>query len=285
MNYIKIFDPWKNPLCTCPLKYSLNPYTGCSFSCIYCYISSFIKDPFIVREKKNTIEKIKKDIDKIDKNLYVSLSNSSDPYPYIEEKLNITREILKIFKDEGIKTLIITKSDLVLRDIDLLRKMKVSVSTTITTFNEIYKIIEPFAPSPEKRLNALKKLNENGIKTSVRIDPIIPFINDNINEIEDMIKIIKNFSNQIIVSNLKLKGDSMKRFKEKLPKIYEQFIPFYKEKVRGNLYLDRNYRYKIIFDIYNLAKKHNLYFSSCREDFSELNTNICDGSGLIKNIV
>ncbi|MGB9750300.1 MAG: SPL family radical SAM protein [Caldisericia bacterium] len=285
MNYIKIFDPWKNPLCTCPLKYSLNPYTGCSFSCLYCYISSFIKDPFIVREKRDIIEKVKKDIEKIDKNLYVSLSNSSDPYPYIEEKLKITREILKIFKDKKVGTLIITKSDLILRDVDLLREMKVSVSMTITTFKEIYKIIEPFAPSPERRLNVLKKLKESGIKTSVRIDPIIPYVNDNIDEIENMIKIIKNFSDQIIVSTLKLRGDSIKRFKEKLPKVYEKFIPLYKEKFRGNLYLDKNYRYKIIFDIYNLTKKYNLYFSSCREGFVELNTNICDGSGLIKNIV
>jgi len=285
LNYIKIFDPWKNPLCTCPKKYSLNPYTGCSFSCIYCYISSFIKNPFQVREKKDILNKIRKDVDKLDKNLYVSLSNSSDPYPYIEEKLNITREILKIFKDNDIKTLIITKSDLLLKDLDLLKNMKVSVSITITTFNKIYKILEPFAPSPERRLNALKKLKEVKIKTSVRIDPIIPFINDDMEEIENMIKILSNYSEQIIVSTLKLKPDSIKRIKEKLPDIYEKIIPLYKEKVRGNLYLDSNYRYKIISSIYNITKKYNIYFSSCREGFAKLNTNVCDGSGLIKNIV
>jgi len=285
LNYIKIFDPWKNPLCTCPLKYSLNPYTGCSFSCIYCYISSFIKDPFSVRVKKDIIKKIRNDVDKLDKNIYVSLSNSSDPYPYIEEKLNITREILKIFRDEGLKTLIITKSDLVLRDIDILKEMRVSVSITITTFNEIYKILEPYAPTPERRLNALKKLKENGIKTSIRIDPIIPFVNDNINEIEAMIKTLHNFCDQVIVSTLKLKPDSTRRFQEKLPDIYKKFIVYYKEKIRGNLYLDEDYRYKIIYSIYKLAKKYDLDFSSCREGFKELNTNICDGSGHIKNSV
>lgn len=285
MNYIKIFDPWKNPLCTCPKKYSLNPYTGCSFSCIYCYISSFIKNPFQVREKKDILNKIRKDVDKLDKNIYVSLSNSSDPYPYIEEKLNITREILKIFKDNYIKTLIITKSDLLLKDLDLLKNMKISVSITITTFNEIYKILEPFAPNPLRRLNALKKLKEAKIKTSVRIDPIIPFVNDDMAEIENMIKTLSNYCEQIIVSTLKLKPDSIKRFKEKLPDIYEKIIPLYKERIRGNLYLDSSYRYKIISSIYNTAKKYNIYFSSCREGFEEFNTNVCDGSGLIKNIV
>lgn len=281
MNYIKIFDPWKNPYCTCPKKYSLNPYSGCSFSCLYCYISSFIKNPFFVREKKDILKKIKKDVEKVNKKLYVSLSNSSDPYPYIEEKLNITREILKIFFENKIKTLIITKSDLVIRDIDLLKQMKASVSITITTFNEKYRIIEPFAPKPERRLVAIKKLKEAGIKTSVRIDPIIPFINDDINEIEEMIKILNGYVDQIIVSTLKLKPDIIKRFKEKLPDIYEKIRPLYKERYRGNLYLEKDYRYRVINEIYSIAKKYNIFFSSCRENFRELNTNICDGSGLI----
>lgn len=285
MKYIKPFDPWKNELCTCPQKYSLNPYTGCSFSCIYCYISSFIKNPFFVREKKDLIKEVKRDVKKIDKNLYISLSNSSDPYSYIEEKLKITREILKILRDEGIKTLIITKSDLVLRDIDILKDMKVSVSITITTLKDVYKTIEPFAPEPKRRLMALKKLKEEGIKTSIRIDPIIPFINDNLDEIEEMIKIVKDFVDQVIVSTLKLRPDSKKRFEEKMPEIYEKIIPLYKEKIRGNLYLDKEVRYKIIKEVSNLAKKYNLFFSSCREGFKDLNTNICDGSGLIKNVI
>jgi len=161
--------------------------------------------------------------------------------------------------------------------------MKVAVSITITTFNEIYKILEPYAPTPNRRLNALKKLKENGIKTSIRIDPIIPFVNDDINEIESIIETVHNFCDQVIVSTLKLRPDSIKRFQEKLPDIYKK--SYYKEKIRGNLYLDKNYRYKIICNIYNLTKKYDLDFSSCREGFKELNTNICDGSGHIKNSV
>ena len=122
-----------------------------------------------------------------------------------------------------------------------------------------------------------------GIKTSIRVDPIIPFVNDDINEIEGIIETVHNFCDQVIVSTLKLRPDSIKRFQEKLPDIYKK--SYYKEKIRGNLYLDKNYRYKIICNIYNLTKKYDLDFSSCREGFKELNTNICDGSGHIKNSV
>lgn len=282
MNYISIFDPWKNPLCTCPKKYSLNPYTGCSFSCLYCYISSFIKNPFHVREKKDLIKNITKGVKKLDKNLYISMSNSSDPYPYIEEKLGITREILKIFRDEGIKVLIITKSDLVVRDLDILKDMNVSVSITTNRFDGVYKDIEKFAPNFERRVLALKKLKEANIKVSARIDPIIPFVNDDLKNIEEIIKILKNYVDQIIVSTLKFKPDSLKRFKEKFPDLVNKILPLYDEKIRGNLYLKKEIRKNLILKLSKLAFKYNLYFSSCREGFEELNSNICDGSGLIK---
>ncbi|MBC7194864.1 MAG: radical SAM protein, partial [Caldisericia bacterium] len=178
MRIIKEFDPWKGRYCTCPKKFSLNPYTGCSFSCIYCYITSYIKNPNVVRLKDEVIEKVKKDLKSFDKNFYIMLSNSSDPYPYIEKKLNVTREILKIFKEENIKVLIVTKSDIIIKDIDILKDMNVVVTMTITTLDENYKLIEPFAPSPQRRLNAIQFLSENNISVAVRIDPIIPFFND-----------------------------------------------------------------------------------------------------------
>jgi len=94
--------------------------------------------------------------------------------------------------------------------------MRVSVSITITTFNEIYKILEPYAPTPDRRLNALKKLKENGIKTSIRVDPIIPFVNDDINEIEGIIETVHNFCDQVIVSTLKLRPDSIKKISREI---------------------------------------------------------------------
>jgi len=280
---IKEFDPWKGKYCTCPKKYTLNPYTGCSFSCIYCYITSYIKNPNHVRLKEEVFEKVKREIKKIDKGSYIVISNSSDPYPYIEKNLNITREILKVFKEENIKVLIVTKSDIILKDIDLLKEMNVVITMTITTFDENYKLIEPYAPSPERRLKAIQILSENKINTAIRIDPIIPFFNDDFEKLEEMIKVFSKYSKQIISSTLKLKYDSIKKFKENLKDIFDKFIPLYKERVGNSYYIERSLREKILKNLRDLTLKYGMDFSTCRENLSYLNTNICDGSGLFKN--
>lgn len=285
MRVIKEFDPWKGKFCTCPKKFSLNPYTGCSFSCIYCYITSYIKNPHKVRIKEKIIENTIKDLEKFDKNYYIMLSNSSDPYPYIEKYLNITREILKILKDKGVKVLIVTKSDILLKDLDILKGMNVVVTVTITTLNEDYKKIEPFAPSPERRIKMLKILKENDIPTAVRIDPIIPFFNDDLIEIEKLINEVSKYSNQIISSTLKLRYDSIKRFKEKLGDVYKKFIPLYKEKYGNSLYIESTLREKILKSVRDITLSYGLHFSTCRENLSNLNTNVCDGSGLFKNSI
>lgn len=285
MRVIKEFDPWKGKFCTCPKKFSLNPYTGCSFSCIYCYITSYIKNPHKVRIKEKIIENTIKDLEKFDKNYYIMLSNSSDPYPYIEKYLNITREILKILKDKGVKVLIVTKSDILLKDLDILKGMNVVVTVTITTLNEDYKKIEPFAPSSERRIKMLKILKENDIPTAVRIDPIIPFFNDDLIEIEKLINEVSKYSNQIISSTLKLRYDSIKRFKEKLGDVYKKFIPLYKEKYGNSLYIESTLREKILKSVRDITLSYGLHFSTCRENLSNLNTNVCDGSGLFKNSI
>ena len=284
MDVIREFDPWKSPLCTCPKKYSLNPYTGCSFSCIYCYITGFIKDAFKVRAKKDIIKRVKRDIKRMDKNLFVSMSNSSDPYPYIERNLYITREILKLFIEEGVRVLIVTKSDLVKRDIDILKDMNVAVSITITTFKEVYKKIEPFAPPPERRLEAIKILYENGIPVILRLDPIIPFVNDDEDSIKEVIKKTSPYIKQVITSTLKPRRDSLKRFKENLPDIYPRLKALYIESFHGSFYLPKNIRLKLITMVREITRSYNLDFSSCREGFPELNTKSCDGSDFIDRI-
>ncbi|RLF44210.1 MAG: radical SAM protein, partial [Thermoplasmata archaeon] len=115
------FDPWKSKLCTCPKKYSFSPYTGCSHACIYCYITSYIPNAFKVRLKKDLFRRLKKELHKVD--TFISMSNSSDPYVPEERDFKVTRKCLRIFKENKIKVLIITKSDIVARDVDLLKDM------------------------------------------------------------------------------------------------------------------------------------------------------------------
>lgn len=282
MYYIKEFDPWHSSYCTCPPKYSLNPYTGCDHSCIYCYITSYIPNAFHVRTKKDFFRKLQKDIKKMDKNKIVSLSNSSDPYPTVEKKLRITRKTLQLLSNNKLKYQIITKSTLVTRDIDILQQSKCCVAITVTTFKEkTAKKLEPYAPSPNKRINALKKLHNNNIPTVVRIDPIIPFLNEK--ELEIIVEKI-SFVDHIVASTFKPRYDSWKRFKKVFPDTAETLEEYYfkeGEKINNSWYLPKELRFKIISKVKKIAEEKGISFGSCRENFYSMNSISCDGSHLI----
>jgi len=272
---INDFDPWKSRLCTCPPKYSFSPYTGCSHACIYCYITSYIPDPFHARLKKNLTERLKKEL-KSRKDRYISMSNSSDPYTPEEKENKATRECLEIFRDNGIKVLIVTKSDLVARDADIISGMDASVSMTITTLrDDIAGIVEPRAPSPSKRIEALKKLNNRGIKCSVRLDPIIPGVNDR--EIESIVSEVSGYCDHIVSSTVKPRADLLKRLRNALPDIMGN-MKF--TKVGNSYYLPSDVRYRLMKRVRNACDSSGLTFAVCREGF-DLNTATCDGSHLI----
>ncbi len=285
MQSLSRFDPWRSKLCTCPFKYSFSPYVGCSHGCLYCYASSYIKDFYNPRIKKDVLKNLKKDIVKIKENKYVSIANSSDPYQHLEEKYRLTREALKIFLKHQFRVMIITKSDLVIRDIDILKNSKVAVSITITTLDkEKAKKLEPNAPNPERRLEALRILSENNIPTIARIDPIIPFINDY--EIEEIVKEVKNAGvKHIVSSTYKVRMDNWKRmsevFTEEMKKLENLYFK-HGEKYNGYYYLPKNYRYVLMKKVFEETKKNDLTFAVCREGFIEFNiAKSCDGSHLI----
>lgn len=269
---ISEFDPWKSKLCTCPKKYSFSPYTGCSHACIYCYITSYIPDAFHARLKRDLIKRLKKELHKVD--TYISMSNSSDPYTPEEKTLKATRKCLMLFKEYGVKVLIITKSDMVVRDLDLIKDMKASVSITITTLDdEKAKKIERVAPPPSKRINALKILHENGILNSVRIDPIIPGINDE--EIEEIVSAVSPYTNHIISSTLKPRHDSFKRLKEVMDIDKYRWI-----KYGNSFYLPKEIRFSLLERVKKACLKNKITFSACREGYP-FKAKSCDGSHLI----
>ena len=281
MYYIKEFDPWNSPYCTCPPKYSLNPYTGCDHCCIYCYITSYIPNAFQVRTKKDFFKKLQKDVKKIDKNKVVSLSNSSDPYPTVEKKLGITRKTLEILSHNQVKYQIVTKSNLVLRDLDILKQSKTCVAITITTLKEkIAKKLEPNAPSPVERLKTLKKLHDNNIPVVVRIDPIIPFLNDK--ETETLLEKI-SFVDHIVASTFKPRYDSWERLRKVFPETAKTLKKYYfkkKIKISNSWYLPTETRFKILEKIKRNAENMGISFGSCRENFYSKQS--CDGTHLIK---
>lgn len=285
MNLISRFDPWRSTLCTCPPKLTFNPYTGCDHACVYCYASSYIPKFSDCRPKKDLISKLKIEAVRL-KGEVISISNSSDPYPNLEANTGLMRQCLEVLCQRNCKIQIITKSNIVTRDVDLLKKIPSMVSLTVTTLDEkIAELLEPNAPPPAERLKAAEILVTKGIPISVRIDPVIPSVND---EPEELIKTLANIGvKHITSSTYKIKPDNWQRFSMTMPQAAEKLKPLYFEKGEkrsGYTFLPRELRLKLMKNVRQKAEENGMKFGVCREGLSQLNTASCDGSWLLSQL-
>lgn len=164
------------------VTYAVNPYVGCSHACRYCYATFMGKYSGHTEEwgdyvdvKINAPALLDKELKRA-KKAGVLLSSVCDPYQPIEKKYKITRACLEVLLKHDFPVDILTKSDLVLRDLDLIKQFKeASVGWTITTNDEkIKKLLEPFSPSIEARIKALGIFHNAGIETYAFIGPILP---------------------------------------------------------------------------------------------------------------
>lgn len=283
MGLLAKFDPWRSSLCTCPPKLTFNPYTGCDHACVYCYASSYIPNFFSCRPKKDLVSRLKREAAKLNGEI-ISISNSSDPYPTIEAEKGLTRQCLEILSRSSCKIQMITKSNLVVRDVDLLREIPSMVALTITTDqDDLSRILEPSAPFSSERLKAVERLVCEGIPVSVRVDPIIPYVNENPERL--MEKLASLGVKHVTCSTYKVKMDSWQRLNLAMPQVAEKLKPLYFEKgerIGRYIYLPRDLRLRLMENFAFIAKKYGLKFGVCREGLSHLNTAVCDGSWLIK---
>jgi DNA repair photolyase len=279
---ISSFDPWRSGLCTCPPKLTFNPYTGCDHQCAYCYASSYIPNFKVCHPKKDLLATLRREATKL-RGETVSIANSSDPYPSIEASEGLTRRCLEVLAGCNCKVQIITKSNIVVRDEDILSKMPATVALTITTDNEfIASVIEPKAPTPSQRLRAAQDLIKAGIPVFVRIDPIIPNVND---QPQRLIQTLADIGvKHITCSTYKAKSDNWARLTQALPRVMEQLKPLYfqeGEKVGGSALLPKEFRYKLLKGVRDMALAQGLQFGVCREGLQGLSTAVCDGSWLM----
>lgn len=166
----------------------MNIFRGCSHGCIYCdsrskcyQINHDFED---IEVKANALDLLEKAIQGKRNKCMISTGSMTDPYIPLEKEIKYTRRSLEIIDKHGFGVSILTKSNLILRDLDLLvsinKKAKCVVEMTLTTFDEdLCKILEPNVCTTKERFNVLKTLNEYGIPTVVWLCPILPFINDN----------------------------------------------------------------------------------------------------------
>src|SRR4030095_9022176 len=247
--------------------YTLNPYSGCSFNCLYCYIrgSKFgIHMEEKLSVKTNAVELLEKQlINKAKKRQYgiIVLSSATDPYLQFEKEYQLTRRILELILKYRFPVHIITKSDLVIRDFDLLKEInqhailppdlegqlsqKALITFSFSTLdNEIGSIFEPGATSPEKRFETLKATLSEGFLSGVSLMPLLPLITDTEEHLKNMFKAFSEINiHYIFPASITLFGNNPSDSKTLVLRAVEKYYPHLLKKYIGLF----NYGYQIPF--------------------------------------
>lgn len=168
------------------VEYTVNLYRGCTHGCVYCDSRSEcygIEDFEDVTVKINGPELLRRELSRKRSKALIGTGAMSDPYIPAERGLGLTRSMLEIIREQGFSVHMVTKSDLVLRDLDLLteigRNGVASVAFTVTTCDpKLAAWAEPYAPVPAARLAAMKRLADSGVDTGILLMPVLPFLMD-----------------------------------------------------------------------------------------------------------
>lgn len=167
------------------LKYNMNLYRGCAHGCIYCDSRSDcyqLGDLADIRIKANALDLLRKELASKRRKGYIGTGSMNDPYQPAEAQYGLTGQALRVIATFGFPVHIITKSDLVLKDLSTLQQINryaAAVSFTLTTVDdELASKLEPGAPPPSARLRAMQTLAQAGVPTGVTMMPILPFIQD-----------------------------------------------------------------------------------------------------------
>ncbi len=212
--------------------YTLNPYIGCQHACIYCYMSAFFKKMGhkeewgeLVKPKTNIHEVLEEQL-KTGKyeGKTILMSSATDAYQPLEKKYELTRKCLEVMAEHDVGLDVLTKSKLILRDLDLITEFKkANIGVSINTLNdEVRRVFEPLASTPEQRLKVLKKLKDEGLKTYAFIAPALPFLTN----LEELFKELHETGVDLIIfDKLNLKTGCL----PKVQAVVNEFLPEYSD--------------------------------------------------------
>ena len=261
------------------IDYNMNLYRGCPHSCIYCDSRSncyHIENFDLVRGKENALYILEQELSKKREKGIIGIGSMSDTYNPKELEYEQTRGALKLISKYGFGVSIDTKSDLILRDIDLLKeinsKNNVIIKFTITTPNdELSKIIEPNVCVSSKRLQAIKKLSDNGIFTGIIMNPMLPFITDKEEDIKELVKLAYENGAKFIHTymGMTLRENQRDYYFDKLDQhfigIKEKYIKYYGDKYNCivpnykrlyKVFTDECTKYGILYDMKDIIKAY-----------------------------
>lgn len=258
-----------------PFAWTLNPYRGCEFGCHYCYAR--YTHEFMEMWDSGAFERkiyAKTDAPDLlraelrqgrDKCLPIALGTATDPYQPAERQFEITRRMLEVFAEfRGLDLSITTKSVLILRDVDLLKSLtarhRFSVHMTITTHDErLARLLEPKAPAPAQRLDAVRKLSHAGIRVGVNAMPILPGLNDAPIMLDALAARAAQAGASFIYGNvLFLSPSAMRKFMPFLEGEFPQLVKRYRKLYARSAYLHGEYPETIGKMMAQLRVRHGL---------------------------
>jgi len=255
-----------------PFTWTINPYRGCEFACKYCY-ARYTHEFMELRDgvdferkiyvKQRAAWLLRHDLKKVKRGEEIAIGTATDPYQPAERRFGITRAILEeLALHAGLELGIVTKPNLVLRDAELLqriaKKNQLYINVTITTLDvRLARILEPRAPRPDLRLEAVSKLNEAGVPAGVICAPVVPGITDDPRALDALACATKEAGGRYIFANpLFLKPCSAKVFLPFLEKEFPHLVENYRKRYARRAFLPASYRKRISGLMAALRRKH-----------------------------
>jgi DNA repair photolyase len=257
-----------------PFTWTINPYRGCEFGCKYCY-ARYTHEFMEMRDgvafeqkiyvKQHTAELLRQELRQVKLGESIAIGAATDPYQPAERRYEVTRGILEEFaRHDGFSLGIITKSNLILRDIDVLREVaqrnRFSVHVTVTTLDvELARILEPRAPRPDLRLEAIRKLSEAGIRVGMSGSPVLPGITDSPKDLEALVRAAAEAgAHHIFAGPLFLKPCSAAVFLPFLEKQFPHLVENYKRRYHGRAFLPSSYAKPLEQLVARLRQKYGI---------------------------
>jgi DNA repair photolyase len=241
-----------------PFTHAINPYRGCEFGCRYCYARythEFLemRDPEEFERKiffkQNAAWLLTQELKQLKPGTHIAIGTATDPYQPIERRQMLTRSILEVLAQTSGFTLgIVTKSVLVARDIDVLQQIKqrnrLTIHLTVTTMNpKLARILEPRAPRPDLRIQALAKLREAGLRAGVLCSPLMPGITDSRSSMAAVAKAASAASACFFASGpLFLKPCSLPTFFAFVKKNFPELLKAYEKRYEKSAFVSPEYR-------------------------------------------
>ncbi|MFY9560644.1 MAG: radical SAM protein [Terriglobales bacterium] len=257
-----------------PFAWAINPYRGCEFACKYCY-ARYTHEFMELRDgvdfeqkifvKQHAADLLRQELRRVKPGEGIAIGTATDPYQPAERRFEVTRAILEeLARHAGLEIGIVTKSNLVTRDVEILRRVgennQLSVNLTVTTVNtDLARILEPRAPRPDLRLEAVRQLNLAGVDAGVICAPVLPEITDRPHDLEAVVKAASEAGAKYIFANaLFLKPCSAAVFLPFLEEHFPALVELYRKRYANGAFLPKGYSERLSRLMASLRQKHGI---------------------------